>query len=316
MTDANYPIQMVARMTGLSAHAIRIWEQRYRAVEPQRTPTKRRLYSPSDIDRLRLLREVTLAGHSIGQVARLPMDRLRVLAAASAGVGRSGAQAARAGPAHCSLLEECLAAIQALDGRGFEELLGRAGATLGIQGALQRLIAPLAQQLGELWRAGTITAAHEHFATGFLRGFLASAVRPYGGRDGAPTVVVATPAGQLHEVGALLVGAMAGNLGWRVLHLGASLPALEIAGVARQQQARAVALSLVYPEDDSKLAAELVALRAALPSETALVLGGRAAAAYQTVLDQLGARVVADLGQLGEVLDGLRKPAAPVKVQA
>jgi len=45
MNEAQYPIQLGARLTGLSAHVIRIWEQRYRAVEPQRTATKRRLYS-------------------------------------------------------------------------------------------------------------------------------------------------------------------------------------------------------------------------------------------------------------------------------
>jgi len=45
MNEAQHPIQLVARLTGLSAHVIRIWEQRYRAVEPQRTATKRRLYS-------------------------------------------------------------------------------------------------------------------------------------------------------------------------------------------------------------------------------------------------------------------------------
>jgi MerR family transcriptional regulator, light-induced transcriptional regulator len=54
MTEAQYPIQLVARLTGLSAHVIRIWEQRYRAVEPQRTATKRRLYSQRDIERLNL----------------------------------------------------------------------------------------------------------------------------------------------------------------------------------------------------------------------------------------------------------------------
>ena len=66
MNEVQYPIQLVARLTGLSAHVIRIWEQRYRAVEPQRTPNKRRLYSQREIDRLSLLRDVTQAGHSIG----------------------------------------------------------------------------------------------------------------------------------------------------------------------------------------------------------------------------------------------------------
>ena len=62
MAEAQYPIQLVARLTGLSAHVIRIWEQRYRAVEPRRTSSNRRLYSQSEIERLSLLRDLTNAG--------------------------------------------------------------------------------------------------------------------------------------------------------------------------------------------------------------------------------------------------------------
>jgi DNA-binding transcriptional MerR regulator len=67
----------------LSAYVIRIWEQRYRAVEPRRTATQRRLYSQREIERLNLLRDATQAGHSIGQVAQLPTDKLGKLVAVS-----------------------------------------------------------------------------------------------------------------------------------------------------------------------------------------------------------------------------------------
>ena len=60
------------------------------------------------------------------------------------------------------------------------------------------------------------------------------------------------------DVGA---GAAAANIGWHVTYLGASLPAAEIAGAAMQNRARAVALSLVYPQDDPRLEGELIRLR-------------------------------------------------------
>jgi methylmalonyl-CoA mutase cobalamin-binding subunit len=124
---------------------------------------------------------------------------------------------------------------------------------------------------------------------------------------------VATPAGQLHELGALLVGAIAANLGWQVTSLGASLPALEIAGAACQKKARAVALSLVYPEDDANLPGELTRLREALPEDTTLLVGGRAMPAYRDVLQRLGAVLEEDVLQLGLALDRLRQPARKVK---
>ncbi len=313
MSEAQYPIQLAARLTGLSVHVIRIWEQRYQAVEPRRGPTNRRLYSPGEIERLSLLRDLIHAGHRIGQLARLPAAKLRRLVAELPAQERATPRATAAAPADESLASECLPAIQSLDSRALAEVLERGAALLGAQGVLQRLLGPLAQTVGDCWREGGFTAAQEHFASHAIRGFLANLAKPFSGSDRAPVLVVATPAGQLHEMGALLAGAMAANLGWRVVQLGASLPAVEIAGAARQSQARAVALSLVYPEDDPSLPGELTRLRAALPVEVALLVGGRAVPAYREVLLSLGARLFEDLGQLGAALDGLRGPPGKVK---
>lgn len=308
MADTQYPIQLVARLTGLSAHVIRIWEQRYRAVEPHRTAGNRRLYSQSDIDRLNLLREVTRAGHSIGQVAALPPDKLGKLAAASASTPAHAARAVTDAPATGSFLDECVAAIKSLNPRAFDDALQRAATNLGSQGFLQRVVAPLSQTLGDLWRDGTLTAAHEHFATAAIRVILGNSAKTFGAMANAPVLLVATPAGQVHELGALLVGATAANLGWQVTYLGASLPAAEIAGAARQCRARAVALSLVYPEDDPQMAGELTRLRASLPAEMTLLVGGRAMSAYRQTVEKIGALPVENFADLGSTLDSLRKP--------
>jgi len=304
---------MVARLTGLSAHVIRIWEQRYRAVEPRRTATKRRLYSQREIERLNLLRDATQAGHSIGQVARLATDKLGRLVAALPNLQAGATRAAAAAPKSISFLDECVAAIKSLDAHALDSGLERAETALGALGLLQRVVAPLAQKIGDLWRNGTLTAAHEHFATAVIRVFLGKSARPFGAPDNAPVLVVATPAGQVHELGALLVGATAENLGWRVTYLGASLPAAEIAGAAQQCRARAVALSLVYPEDDPRLEGELTQLRESLPGEIKLLVGGRAMPAYRDALEKVGALAIENLAQLGATLDHFRKPAKKAK---
>jgi len=313
MNRAQYPIRLVARLTGLSAHVIRIWEHRYRAVEPRRTATNRRLYSQRDLERLNLLRDMTQAGHSICQVAQLPTHKLGKLVAASPNLQAYAPRAAAEAPNSVSFLEECLAAVKSLDAHALDDALKRAATALGALGLLQRVVAPLTQTIGDLWRDGTLTSAHEHFASAALRAFLGNSAKPFGAMDDAPGLVVATPAGQVHELGALLVGATAANLGWQVTYLGASLPAVEIAGAARQKRARAVALSLVYPEDDVNLPGELTLLREALPEDTTLLAGSRAMAAYRETLVRLGAILVADLVQLGLALDRLRQPGRKVK---
>jgi DNA-binding transcriptional MerR regulator/methylmalonyl-CoA mutase cobalamin-binding subunit len=313
MSNEKYPIQLVARLTGLSVHVLRIWEQRYSAVEPRRTSTNRRLYSQHDIERLNLLRELTRGGYSIGQVAPLPADQLRKLVTVSSGIPGGAARSVACAPATSSFLDECVAAVKSLDAQALDDALNRGVTALGAMGLLQRVVAPLSQALGDLWREGALTAAHEHFASAAIRVFLGNSARPFGAMDNAPVLVVATPVGQVHELGALLVGAAATNLGWQVTYLGASLPAAEIAGAARQRRARAVALSLVYPEDDPSLEEEITRLREFLPGEVELLVGGRAMPAYHRLLEKTGAVPIESLAHLGSILDQLRKPARKAK---
>ncbi len=308
MVDAHHTIKAAAQRTGLTPHVLRVWEKRYGAVRPGRTDTNRRLYSDEELERLSLLRDITCGGHSISTVARLPLEKLRQLAAQA----RNNDSVTPHPPTHRlatpPLLDECIAAVHRLDSRALEKALARGAAELGAQGLLQRVIAPLTQTLGELWRKGTITAAHEHFASAVIRVFLGHTAQSFAGTDGAPVLVVATPSGQLHELGALLAAAAAANMGWRVIYIGASLPASEIAGAVRQNVARAVALSLVYPEDDPKLEGELVRLRELLGPEIPMLVGGRAMPAYRDALEKLHALQIRDLDHFCSSLDDLRKP--------
>jgi DNA-binding transcriptional MerR regulator len=309
MADALHGIKSAVRRSGLTAHVIRIWEKRYGAVEPLRTPTNRRLYSEDQVERLCMLRDLTHKGFSIGPIAKLPAEKLTELLAQA---GQRAAELPDGGNIHKDekeLLQESVTAVKALDAKALERVLKAGSAQLGAQGLLQRLIAPLTHKIGDLWRDGTITAAHEHFASAVIRVFLGDASRSFAVTESAPVLVVATPSGQLHELGALLVSAAASNLGWHVTYLGASLPPAEIAAAARQNRARAVALSLVYPEDDQRLEAELGRLRELLPADTDLLVGGRAMPAYQAVLKKVRALQIKDLTHLASVLDHLRKPA-------
>lgn len=296
-----HPIKVVAERTGLSPHVIRAWEKRYGAVTPSRTGTNRRLYSDAEVERLALLRRLAEAGQGIGQIAALPIETLRELAESH----RATPRVPPVRPGSADLLSAAMAAVRALDSRALGQVLEQGELELGAHGVLQRLVAPLSETIGELWRDGTITAAHEHFATAVIRLFLGHAAKPFAATRNAPVLVVGTPTGQLHELGALMAGATAANLGWHVVYLGASLGAAEIAGAARQHHARAVALSLVYPLDDENVSAELARLRGLLP-DTPVLIGGRATPHYRGSLEGAQVTAVADLSELGRALDEIR----------
>ena len=70
-----------ARLAGVSPSTLRIWEHRYNVVSPPKSPSGQRTYSMEDIQRLRLIKRLTVEGHAIGTVANLGVDELVRLSA-------------------------------------------------------------------------------------------------------------------------------------------------------------------------------------------------------------------------------------------
>ncbi len=307
--EQGHPIRVVARRTGLTSHVIRVWEKRYGAVSPMRTPTNRRLYSDSDVERLQLLHRAILAGHSIGQIAQLPNERLRALAMAddlSASIRPRTTSSRPVDSSPRRILDTTLKAVERLDATVLEELLTQAAVMLSQPVLIEQVIVPLMYRIGDRWHEGTLRVAHEHLASAVVRTALGNLSRGFGPSSSDPMLVVATPTGQLHELGALIVATIAASNGWHVTYLGPSLPAEEIAAAVHQSRARAVALSLVYPPDDPFLRGELIKLRRGLPDGVVILVGGQAYDAYRDVLEKIDALVIKELADLRKHLDVLR----------
>ena len=307
-----HPIKIVARRTGLTPHVIRMWEKRYQAVLPQRTSTNRRLYSEADIERLMLLHRATRAGRSIGQVARMPTTTLYDLVREDEAVAlpwrRAEASASLASPqAH---LSTCLTAVEQLDADVLEEALTQAAVDVGQTALLEQVIVPLMHAIGDRWRTGSLRIAHEHLASAVVRAFVWTRREAGVKSTATPRMIVATLAGQAHELGACVAAATAVSEGWDVTYLGANLPSEEIAGAARQRQAKVVALSMVYPADNPAIEQEMRQLRRYLPAETQLIVGGRAAEGYNKVLEEIGATRLDDLASFRAILEKLRARTA------
>ncbi len=69
-------------MAGIPVATLRVWERRYEVVGPARAASGQRLYSPLDVERLMLIKQLVDMGHAIGTVARASLEALRKLAAA------------------------------------------------------------------------------------------------------------------------------------------------------------------------------------------------------------------------------------------
>src|SRR5215207_2144197 len=307
-TAPKHPIAVVAERTGLSQDVLRVWERRYRAVEPTRGADGRRSYSDADIVRLRLLHAATNAGRSISQVAGRSPEELSRIAEEDAAERheRKGpaSRAERAPPLpSADVVERALSMAAALQATDLEQLLRRSAAQFGLTPFIEDIATPLLRRIGELWHAGRATIAQEHLASSIIQDILSEAMRAMGRASGAPAVLVATPSGERHTIGATLIGAAAAAAGWRVVYLGADLPATEIAAAAVATEARVVALSIIYVHDRERTFDELRTLRARLPASVPVVAGGAGAAAIAAELERGGIRVGARLADLDAVLD-------------
>jgi methanogenic corrinoid protein MtbC1 len=177
--------------------------------------------------------------------------------------GRRGPGAGkRPGP----FLNNALAAIKSFNAAGLEQTLNRASTELSRPAFLRQTVAPLIEQIGIYWQGGQIEAIQEHLATAVIRTFLGNLLlhtKALG--KNAPRIVFTTPPAELHELGALLAAVTADYQGWGAVYLGPSLPSDAIARAVRLSRARAVGLSIVYPEGPYGLEAELKKLRLLLP---------------------------------------------------
>ena len=295
-SPARYRIGVVAHETGIPVETLRIWERRYQVVTPERSPRGGRLYTEAHIARLRRIKQLVDRGHSIGQLAPLHEAQLEALLERTSGGAGS--------PDLAQLRARFIAAIERIDARGAQQILGRAALLLGTRTLLLDLVAPLLREIGARWAEGTLRICQEHLASATVRTLLGSllATQPPGSR--ARTILIGTPSGEVHELGALLVALLAAVAGWDVVYLGPNLPVEEILVAAQTSGAAVVGVSVVHvaePGEPGRVSADLAELAGRLPQTVTLLIGGAGAGAAASVARALR---IQDLAQLDVWLRG------------
>lgn len=289
-------------------------------VSPTRTEGGQRLYSDLDIERLVRLRRLTERGHAIRRIASLPLaqlaqldeetaaeqDRAALLEGQAAGAGE--AIQLRAGKVH-EAIAGAMRATERLDAVDLQAGLERAAVTLGAPIFIDEVVAPTLERIGHGWAERTVSVAQEHMATAVFRRVLSWLFRVYEVRNSAPRLVVATPPSQVHELGALMVAASAAAEGWGVTYLGADLPVADLVTAARATAARAVAISAVYVPEGGDLLAVLREVRAGLPEDVPILVGGAAMPEIRPQAEAEGAVVMDSLAELRALLRRLATEA-------
>jgi DNA-binding transcriptional MerR regulator/methylmalonyl-CoA mutase cobalamin-binding subunit len=301
-----FPIGVVARRTGLSKDVLRVWESRYGVVRPARSDTGRRLYSEEDLERLSLLKAATSVGWSIGEVAHRSIDELRELATPASPPARQDPAVRNGAETPADVVEECLQAIEEMSGERLEAALSRGMMELSGAVFLEAVVVVLLEEIGLRWRTGRLDPGQERLASVAVRTVLARMISAMQPGAGSPRIVLATLAGEDHELGAMLAAATAAAAGWRATFIGANLPAVDIGAAVRRTKAAALGLSIVGLNGGSTAAdvgEQLTTLRKELGDRVRIYVGGAAASRYEAAVSAIGAHRFASLDEFRASLE-------------
>jgi methanogenic corrinoid protein MtbC1 len=218
-----------------------------------------------------LIKRLLAQGHAISNVIKLDTQELSRLVPVEQqprpNYDAPETQRARA------VVDEMLDALAEMDVPRASRSLTQAANSFSPHDLVLQVLAPALEQLGNRWQDGTLCIASEHAATAMLRTQLGALLTAQAVSGDAP-VLCSTPAGELHELGALLVAVVMAMHGRRVLYLGADLPTSELIQAARLSRAWAVALSVVSLAP-AAAGREIEELCRALPKRVQVLVGGR-----------------------------------------
>jgi methanogenic corrinoid protein MtbC1 len=305
-----YLISTVSKRSGVKSDLVRAWERRYQAVTPTRTAGGHRVYTDQDIARLKLLNQATSNGHSISLIALFSLSDLKTLLKEECDTSSTPLPQAlnsKRNQSHIAedYIEKCYAAVLAFDAKLLEAHFENAIVELGSEAFIEHLLTPLLSQIGKSWTEGELRPVHEHMTSSVIRSLTYILRNNNPSPPNAPRMIVTTPTGQLHELGAMLAAIMAEFSGWQVTYLGADLPAEEIAIAVKYVDAQALTLSLSFASDDHLVHKELRKLKKLIGNDVALIVGGRAAYHFQELLSEIGVLTINSYQHFRELLKEL-----------
>jgi len=230
MMNTSFTIRDLAQLTRIKPHTLRIWEQRYGLLKPQRTDTNIRLYTQEELKFLLNVAILYENGVKISRIASLPEEQLR----------DEVKKLTQGKIQYFSHIQGLVLAMLDLDEEGFNQQLTSNSMAFGMEETISKIIFPFLQHIGILWQTNTINPAQEHFITYLIRQKLIVAIDEITGeriRKDHRKIILFLPEGELHEISLLYTCYLLKKLGHKVIYLGQSLPLQDLEAVQQIHRA-------------------------------------------------------------------------------
>jgi DNA-binding transcriptional MerR regulator len=211
---STYSIKDLEQLSGIKAHTLRIWEQRYNLLSPKRTDTNIRFY---DDDDLKLILNVALLndnGFKISKIASMEMPEMR----------EEVMKLTERSLTHDDQIHALTICMIEMDEERFEKILSSNIIKLGFEQTMMNIIYPFMSKIGVLWQTGAINPAQEHFISNLVRQKLIVAIDGQVVAANGKKFLLFLPEGELHEISILFATFLIKNKGHKVIYLGQNTP--------------------------------------------------------------------------------------------
>src|SRR6187549_318216 len=214
-----FTIKDLENLSGIKAHTIRIWEQRYSFLKPSRTDTNIRYYSNDDLKTILNISILNKYGYKISHINKMSVNDVQSRVAE---LNLAGAQQER-------IVNELIQVMVDLDISGFEKIIDKQIAANGIEKVILRIIFPFFERIGILWQTGHINPAQEHLVSNIIRQKLIAGIEATSSHVKMDkTFLLFLPEGEHHELGLLFMYYLLKSRGAAVIYLGANVPVKDI----------------------------------------------------------------------------------------
>jgi MerR family transcriptional regulator, light-induced transcriptional regulator len=214
--SAQYSIKDLERLSGIKAHTLRIWEQRYHILKPQRTDTNIRFYSNMDLKRILNISLLNGNGFKISNIAKLADEEIVVHAEKYLNNYTK----------ESDQVEHLILCMMDLNEDRFEKTINNSVLHFGFESTMENIVFPFLRQLGNMWQIGMITTAQEHYITNLIRQKIIVNIDRLSPNIIPPQkkYLFYLPSEELHEMGLLYTCFLAKLKGHKCIYLGQSVP--------------------------------------------------------------------------------------------
>ncbi|MEM7369968.1 MAG: MerR family transcriptional regulator [Bacteroidota bacterium] len=223
-----YSIKDLEKLSGIKAHTLRIWEQRYGVIQPKRTATNIRYYNDED---LRLILNISFLNRNGKKISKISQMDRRQIAETVRHISDSNLE-------FPNQINAMVIAMVNLDEARFEKIISTNTLQFGFEQTMLNIVFPFLKQIGILWQTGSINPAHEHFISNLIRQKLIVAIDGHVGpvNPHAKKYALFLPEGELHELTLLFSAFLIKSRHNRIIYLGQSLPMQDLETIVEHYQ--------------------------------------------------------------------------------